>query len=152
MNDAPLADARGHRATLELTATPDPHARSAIGDWLDSFNTSVTGIADGLPLDVLLRSDATHEVIGGLVGRTSLGVLFVDYLFVPDVLRGQGQGRRLLAVAEAEAIRRGCATAVLFTMVIQAPGFYAKLGYETFGRIDCEPPGNARVFMRKQLG
>ena len=51
-------------------------------------------------------------------------------------------------MAEKEAIRRGCKNAVLFTMVIQAPLFYEKNGYETFGRVDCNPPDNARVFMK----
>jgi len=95
--------------------------------------------------------DATGDVIGGLVGRTSLGVLFVDYFHVPDSLRGQGIGARALELAEQTAAGRGCAMSFLFTLAVQAPGFYAKQGYEEFGRVACEPPGNARVFMRKKL-
>jgi hypothetical protein len=47
--------------------------------------------------------------------------------------------------------RRGCVRAVLFTMAIQAPRFYERHGYEVFGTIECEPPGNARIFMKKEL-
>jgi GNAT superfamily N-acetyltransferase len=134
-----------------LRDTPDHAARSVIGERLDQFNIDRTGIADQTALDVLIVDPSSEEVIGGLVGRTSLGVLFVDYFFVPDSLRGKGHGTRALAIAEAEALRRGCSEAVLFTMAIQAPGFYEKHGYETFGRVDCDPPGNARIFMRKHL-
>ena len=135
---------------LTLTDVADPHARQLIVSELDRFNEQRTGVAHSTPLDVLLL-DATDAVIGGLVGRTSLGVLFVDYFYVPPSLRGQGHGRRALAAAEAEAVRRGCREALLFTMQIQAPGFYERCGYEIFGRVECDPPGNARVFMRKAL-
>ncbi|WP_413226985.1 hypothetical protein [Burkholderia arboris] len=33
----------------------------------------------------------------------------------------------------------------------QAPDFYRKHGYETFGEVPCEPEGAARVFMVKVL-
>jgi GNAT superfamily N-acetyltransferase len=135
---------------LTLTDVADPRARERIIHELDRFNEDRTGVAHSTPLDVLLV-DATHEVVGGLVGRTSLGVLFVDYFYVPPSLRGQGHGRRALAAAEREAARRGCREALLFTMQIQAPGFYQRCGYEIFGRVECDPPGNARVFMRKRL-
>lgn len=133
-----------------LVSTADPAARSLIGARLDAYNVERTGVADARALDVHVLDDHGH-VVGGLVGRTSLGVFFVDYFFLPDSLRGHGHGARILAMAEAEAIRRGCAAAVLFTMVIQAPRFYEKHGYRAFGRIECDPPGNARIFMTKSL-
>jgi GNAT superfamily N-acetyltransferase len=134
-----------------LTAIPEPEARSSIIKQLDAYNDEHTGVSDNVPLDVLVFDETTNKVVGGLVGRTSLGVLFIDYVFLPKSLRGRKYGARLLAMAEEEAIRRGCKSAVLFTMVIQAPLFYAKNGYETFGRVDCNPPNNSRVFMRKDL-
>jgi GNAT superfamily N-acetyltransferase len=136
--------------SLSLLSSPDQEARSLVSTRLDEYNRERTGIADSSALDVL-AIDQTDGVVGGLVGRTSLGVLFIDYFYLPDSLRGRGLGAEILALAEAEAIRRGCSRAVLFTMTIQAPGFYEKQGYEVFGRVDCDPPGNARVFMKKDL-
>jgi GNAT superfamily N-acetyltransferase len=135
--------------SLSLASTPDPAARSVIGDGLDGYNVEQTGIADQQALDVLVADGG--RVVGGLVGRTSLGVLFVDYFFLPAALRGRGVGASVLAMAEAEAVRRGCARALLFTMAIQAPAFYERRGYRAFGRIECDPPGNARIFMHKEL-
>lgn len=136
--------------TFAVMDSADAQARVVIGEQLDRYNAQQTGGWDNEPLDVIIR-DGAGRVVGGLVGRTSLGVLFVDYLVVPDELRGRGAGSRALALAEEEAIRRGCVSAALFTMVVQAPGFYEKRGYEAFGRIECRPPGNARIFMRKAL-
>lgn len=137
--------------SFALSSSADVEARSLVTRRLGDYNAGRTGISDETALDVLIVDDLAGQVLGGLIGRTSLGVFFVDYFYLPPGLRKHGHGSRMLAMAEAEAVERGCSTAVLFTMTIQAPAFYEKHGYESFGRIDCDPPGNARVFMHKQL-
>ena len=52
---------------------------------------------------------------------------------------------------EQEGARRGCKSAFLLTITFQAPGFYQRHGWTEFGRIACDPPGTARVFMTKTL-
>jgi GNAT superfamily N-acetyltransferase len=135
--------------SIALLGAPDQEARNVIIGGLDDYNAE-RAPWDSAALDVV-ASDRSGQTVGGLVGRTSLGVLFIDYFYLPEALRGSGLGSRILAEAEAEAVARGCARAVLFTMAIQAPSFYEKRGYRIFGRIDCEPPGNARIFMSKEL-
>ncbi|HEY5801084.1 MAG TPA: GNAT family N-acetyltransferase, partial [Burkholderiaceae bacterium] len=88
---------------------------------------------------------------GGLWGMTGFGWLFVQLLSVPDDLRGQGVGRELMAMAEAEAKARGCSGVWLDTFEFQARGFYEKLGYQQFGEIAEYPPGYARYFLKKTL-
>lgn len=136
--------------SIALLSAPDEEARSVIIGGLDDYNAE-RAPWDSAALDVVVTEGGTGRTLGGLIGRTSLGVLFIDYFYLPDWLRGSGHGSRILAAAEAEAVARGCARAVLFTMVIQAPSFYEKRGYRIFGRIDCNPPGNARIFMTKAL-
>lgn len=136
---------------ITLHNTAEPSARNQISDLLDQYNVAKTGLNDNEPLDVMMVDPVTGEVVGGLVGRTSLGVFFISYFYLPDTLRGRGHGSRMLLEAEQEAARRGCLTALLFTMEIQAPTFYLKNGYEVFGRVACTPEGNARLFMRKSL-
>ena len=53
--------------------------------------------------------------------------------------------------AEAEAVRRGCASAYLDTFDFQARPFYERLGYQLFGQLDDFPPGGSRYFLRKRL-
>ena len=136
---------------LTLTDDPPDEAEQIIIDGLDRFNQQRTGVVHSHPLAVLVTSPDSGKLLGGLIGRTSLGLLFVDLVYVPDELRGQGIGARLMTQAEDEAMRRGCTQAVLFTIVFQAPDFYRRLGYEEFGRTDSSPPAHARVFMKKAL-
>jgi GNAT superfamily N-acetyltransferase len=136
---------------LIVTDAPDDAAHAAIAGGLNAYNDAATGIADRRPLAVLVKDPATQAVVGGVLGRTSLGLLFMDLVFLPEDLRGGGIGSRMIALAEDEARRRGCVAAVLYTISFQAPDFYAKLGYREFGRVACLPPGTSRVFMTKPL-
>ena len=100
------------------------------------------------PLAIFLRDEA--QIVAGLAGETYCGWLFVKYLWVSDGLRGLGVGRELMARAEARALERGCHSAWLDTFSFQARGFYEKLGYEEFGRLDY-PPEHHKHFLRKRL-
>ncbi|MBY4871377.1 GNAT family N-acetyltransferase [Burkholderia sp. Bp9017] len=137
--------------SFQLTDTEQPAARDFISSKLGEFNHAMTGRSDTAALDVYVTDPATGEILGGLTGRTSLGLFFIDLFYLPESLRGGGFGSRLLGEAEAEAKRRGCARAVLYTITFQAPDFYRKHGYEAFGEVPCEPEGTARVFMVKTL-
>ena len=57
----------------------------------------------------------------------------------------------ILQIAEDEGRRRGCRSAVLYTISFQAPGFYERNGWAAFGEVPCDPPGTTRVFMSKHL-
>jgi GNAT superfamily N-acetyltransferase len=136
---------------LVLTDTPDSAARRLIDDRLGQYNAEHAGYWDPRPLAVLVRDPASHDVVGGILARTSLGLLFIDLVFLPESLRGQQIGTRMLRLVEEEAVRRGCCAAVLYTINFQAPEFYERHGWREFGRIPCDPPGTSRVFMTKDL-
>jgi ribosomal protein S18 acetylase RimI-like enzyme len=55
-----------------------------------------------------------------------------------------------MQLAEQEARKRGCRGIFLDTMEGQAPGFYRKLGYVEYGRIDNFLPGQNRFFFQKR--
>ena len=128
-----------------VTDSPDPIAEAVIENGLTEFNKEQAGFVNARALAVLLKHPETGAVAGGLLGRTTYGLLFVDLFFLPPWARGAGAGSKILAAAEEEAVRRGCTTAVLFTIVFQAPGFYARHGYSEIGRVECAPPGHSRV-------
>ena len=138
-------------AFVFLTDRPEAEDVALISDALDGFNVQETGIDDRRPLAVLVRDPETGRVVGGLTGRTSLGLLFVDLFYLPPALRGSGVGSEVLRQAEEEGRRRGCRSGVLYTISFQAPGFYAGHGWRVFGKIPCDPPGTSRVFMTKDL-
>ena len=96
-------------------------------------------------------TDPDDEVRGGLLGRTSLGLYFVDLFYLPPEMRCAGIGSRVFAMAEQEAVRRGCVSGVLFTISFQAPGFYSRHGWREVARIPCLPAGTSRIVMSKNL-
>ena len=100
------------------------------------------------PLAIFLRDET--QIVAGLAGETYCGWLFVKNLWVSEGLRGRGVGRELMVRAEVLARERGCHSAHLDTFSFQARGFYEKLGYEEFGRLDY-PLGHHKHFMRKRL-
>jgi GNAT superfamily N-acetyltransferase len=137
--------------TITLTHTPGDDERAVITDGLRAYNEAQAGAWDGRPLAIFARDPETKKVVGGLLGRTSLGLLRVDTFFLPENLRRGRLGSRILAMAEEEGRRRGCTRALLSTLHFQAPGFYLKQGWEVAARIDCEPPGHTRFLMTKKL-
>lgn len=136
---------------LSITDDPDEEARRLIDDGLADFNAACAGYRDWRPLAVLARDPRDGRVLGGMLGRTSLGLLFIDLVFLPEELRGRNVGSRMLGMSEDEAWRRGCRTGVLYTISFQAPRFYERHGWREFGRIPCDPPGTSRVFMTKDI-
>lgn len=137
--------------TLELTDEGNEQVRQEILAPLIEFNISRAGPYLGGPLAIVVRDDA-GKTIGGLWGHTGYQWLFTELLVVPESLRGQGLGTRLLKMAEAEAVRRGCLGSWLDTYEFQARGFYERLGYECFAELPHYPTGHSRFFMKRILG
>lgn len=136
---------------IVLTDIPDPGDAAVVRRGLDQFNLAASGIDDQRPLAVLAKDPASGEVLGGLTGRSSRGVLFIDMFFLPESMRGHGLGSRLLQMAEAEGRRRGCRIGLLHTNSFQAPEFYRKHGWREYGNFPSDPPGTSRIFFTKEL-
>lgn len=100
---------------------------------------------------LLLRDPDSNEVIGGLYGKISYRWLLIDLVSVPESMRGQGIGERLIRMAEEAAQKKNCTGIWLETFSFQAPGFYQKLGYSEFGRLADYPPGHTRLYYQKSL-
>jgi GNAT superfamily N-acetyltransferase len=135
---------------LRIVALADEATKAEAAVALYRHNVAATGVDDRAPIGAML-CNGSGRALGGLWGRTELGLLFLDMFFVPEYLRGRSYGARLLAAVEEAAKRRGCRAAVVETSSFQAPGFYARHGYVEFGRIPFAIDGQARIFLRKQL-
>jgi GNAT superfamily N-acetyltransferase len=117
---------------------------------LIGFNRSHTGFYDDKPLCIYMRCD-DGEIIGGLIGRTYWGWLYIDAFLIGEEYRSVGLGTQLLEFAEKEALSRGCHNAYLDTFDFQARQFYELRGYKIFGKLDNFPDGHVRYFMQKKL-
>ena len=130
---------------------PDPADIAVIIDGLSAYDLSQIGYRDFRRLTVVVRDPLTGKVVGGLYGRSEFGMVYVDWLFLPEDFHRRGVGSRVLATAEEEARQRGCTRIALTTLSVEAPGFYTKLGYDIAATIDCDPPGLTRYYMMKKL-
>ena len=135
--------------TVAVEAEPDGAMREAILGALNAHNAAAFRDSDSAALVVTVR-DGAGAVAGGLWGSVWHDFLFVQFLAMGDA-KGEGLGRRVMAVAEAEARRRGCTGIWLDTFTWQAPWFYPKLGFEEFGRIKDYVADQDRIFLVKRL-
>jgi GNAT superfamily N-acetyltransferase len=140
-----------HKPDIVVTDVVDPAIEDAIGGGLNAFNTEITGYGDRQPLGVILRDPESGEILGGAIGSSSYGLLFLELFYLPKSLRGSGVGTSVLRMFEDEGRKRGCRSAVLYTISFQAPGFYERNGWRRFGEVACDPPGTSRVYMTKDL-
>lgn len=136
---------------LTVAAQRDPLAEAAITNGLAAYNREVFGRVDSQTLDILVRDENSGGVVGGLLGHSSLGMLFLDLFYLPRQLRGAGLGSRVIALAEEEGRQRGCNAAFVYTVTFQAPGFYQRHGYRRLGEVACPPDGATRIFLTKAL-
>jgi ribosomal protein S18 acetylase RimI-like enzyme len=114
------------------------------GPMLDDYGARVS---DGA-VWVLEQS----AVIAGLIVLLPApNYLLLDNIAVAPTHQGLGFGRRLLAFAEAEALRRGYREIRLYThqTMVENQRIYAAIGYVETGR--GTEAGYDRVFMCKQL-
>ena len=146
MNGTPMET----QPVLELTDAPDAEDTEFLHRSLTDFNLTQAEEDEHRPLCVFLRDDR-RELIGGLVGGTYWGWLYVEILWVARGYRGMGHGRNLLVAAESEAMHRGCCYAHLSTHDFQAVEFYRKQGYIVAGKLEDLPPGHTRYLLKKDL-
>ena len=96
--------------------------------------------------------DKDGKIIAGCVARMYCwNILYIDILWVEENYRNYGFGKRLLFDIEKTAREKGCYLVHLDTFDFQALGFYEKLGYEIFGKLDDCPQNHCRYFLKKYL-
>ncbi len=133
-----------------LEESPRSADVAAIRQGLRGFNTLAAGNDNHRKLTVVLR-DRKGTLVGGLLGGTYWGYLYIEALWVAEPFRRKGYGTRLLRLAEEEAARRGCIRAHLDTHSFQPVEFYRKLGYMIIGELPDLPPGYSKYLMIKSL-
>jgi len=114
------------------------------GPMLDDYSAQVS---DG----VVWVIEEGSTIAGIIVLLPRSDHLLLDNIAVVPARQGSGLGRRLIAFAEAEAMRRGYREIRLYTHVTMTENqrLYAAIGYDEIGR--GTEAGYERVFMRKRL-
>ena len=133
-----------------MNHSPSENEIKYIREALNQFNKGIVGDDGHTPLNIV-EYDNVGNVIGGILGGTYWGWMYIDILWVHESHRKQGIGTRLLHEAESEAVCRGCHHVHLDTMSWQAPEFYKKQGYEVIGILPDIPSGNQKYLLMKAL-
>ena len=136
------------RISSEPTASRDDKDR--VREMLGLFNVAKTGHDAYHELAIFLR-DGNNRVRGGVLGDAWGGWLHVSILWIEEPFRRQRHGVALMQAIEDEARALGCRAAHLDSFSFQAPGFYEKLGYTEFGRLEDYPPGHSQHFLWKRF-
>jgi ribosomal protein S18 acetylase RimI-like enzyme len=140
----------GGAPSLTLIDSAHSELHEVVLAGVRGFNRGLfPGHPEGQDLAIALHDG--QNLVGGLLGRTAGGWLAIELLFVPEYLRKRGLASKLIAMAEEEAVRRGCHAAWLDTLNPQAHLLYERLGYKVFGELRDYPAGSSRVFLKKDL-
>jgi GNAT superfamily N-acetyltransferase len=123
--------------------------KKAVLDGLIRYNSEKMGKQKYKRLAISLRDG--NAIMGGVVGEVWAAVLFIQFFWIEQRLRGKGFGTRLIKAIEDEARRFGAARSYVDTMSFQAPGFYRACGYREFGSIEGYPGGVTRHWFTKAL-
>lgn len=137
--------------TIQMESSPAAADILKIQNELRDFNRRYSSDDNYRSLTIFMR-DAEQVLVGGLLGETYWGWLHISVLWIAEHYRGKGFGKKVLDLAENEAIARGCHSVHLDTMSFQAVEFYERHGYTTFGVLNDIPVGHSRHFLMKKLG
>ena len=133
-----------------MNFNPNEKETGFVREALNKFNNDIVGEDGHTPLNIT-EYDDDGNIIGGILGGTYWGWMYIDILWVREDCRKKGIGSKLLAEAEKEAIKRSCHHVHVDTMSWQAPDFYKKHGYEIMGILPDIPKGNQKYLLFKEL-
>ncbi len=96
----------------------------------------------------MIKSD-DGEVIGGISGYTTLGILNIAEFWVDEAHRGLGYGKDLLMYAETLAKERRCIAGQVACFSFQNLEFLKSQGYEILGSSDAYPNDVKEYYLTK---
>ena len=134
---------------IAITTSPSQDDVAFVASQVRGHNAQfmVMGFAS---IAAFLRAD-DDRIIGGVTGKAYWDWLHIEFLWVSSEVRGRGHARSLMNNIEAEAKNQGCKYVTLDTFSFQARGFYEKIGYEVFGKLENYAGKNERYYLRKAL-
>lgn len=139
-NIIPIGYEYNYSGTYQFTTTrePDEDYRKYLARRLSDVKPFAPEFHsyEAYPVDISM-DDVEGDVVAGISAVIDRDVLVIDMLWVDKPLRGQGIGRRLVQMAEAIAVERGCYRARV--RATSAVAFYVDMGYTITGTLQEVP-------------
>jgi ribosomal protein S18 acetylase RimI-like enzyme len=138
---------------LRLSTEPNPNTADigVVERGLFQFEENRLGSPEHAHFAIFLRDDL-GQIQGGVDGHVMWHRLFVKTLWIPETLRHQGLGTRLMHAAEEEAKQRQCRSVWLTALGDRALRFYTRLDYTIFGVLDDYVKGQSLYSLQKPFG
>jgi GNAT superfamily N-acetyltransferase len=133
----------------EITDSPSKLDEDLVGEGVLRHGRSLAVDGDARTLACFVRKD--EKLVGGGLGRTEYGRLFITLVWVVEELRGQGIGTGIMLRMEQEALARKCRDALIETLLERNVRLYERLGYKSLARIERYVGMFSRHIMLKSL-
>ena len=140
----------GGLPALIVEDSPDAADVALLEEQVAAAAIAAAGLGDEQEFAIFARDD-DGRVVAGISAIVWGGYCELQAMWVEESLRSRGLAFALIAGAEDEARRRGCALVVLHAYDLLTRGLYERLGYETVGVIENCPAGSAARWYRKLL-
>jgi len=141
----------GGLPALIVEDSPDAADVALLEEQVAAAAIAAAGLGDEQEFAIFARDD-DGRIVAGISAIVWGGCCELQAMWVKESLRsGGGLAFALIAGAEAEARRRGCALVAFHAYDLLARGLYERLGYETVGVIENCPAGSAARWYRKLL-
>jgi GNAT superfamily N-acetyltransferase len=135
---------------LVLEDSPAAEDLALLEERVAAAAIAAGGFAEEQEFGIFAR-DEEGRVLAGISAIVWGGCCELQAMWVEESLRHRGLARALLAGAETEARRRGCALVAFHAYDLLVRGLYERLGYDTVGVIEDCPAGSAARWYRKVL-
>ncbi|MFW9798005.1 MAG: GNAT family N-acetyltransferase [Candidatus Thorarchaeota archaeon] len=141
-------------ARFTITSNPSDEDLKTVRAGLGSnFDDHVAGVMKEYPhtdYSSVIKNEV-GDVIGGIGGYTTLGILHIAELWVDERYRGLGYGKDLLTHTETDAKEKGCIAAQIACFSFQNLEFLNSQGYQVLGLSDAYPKGVREYYLTKKF-
>lgn len=136
--------------TISYDSAPIPDDTKIIWEGISEHARKMKGFPQGRPFAFFIRNK-NGQIKGGCSGYIYYGCLYVDLLWVDELLRGKQFGTRLIKDAEKLAQDNNCNFIAVNTMDFEALEFYKKLGFTVEFERKGFDKNSCMYFLRKDL-
>lgn len=135
---------------INFTNQPSRQEIDVLCKGLEQHSKQTIGKSSFEPFGFLVHDD-NKTLIAGCTGVFMYGVLNIKLLWVDEIARNKGLGKKLIEKAETLAKEYNCRYITLETFNWQAKEFYEKMGYIIEFQYDGYDNDSKFYFFRKKL-
>ena len=135
---------------ISVNGEPAVEDKKVMRDGMLAYHASHGHPRVEKPYSVVLKNQ-NGKTVGMVIVTFRWSAMYINTLWVEELLRHRGLGTKLMKAVEKEAIKRGCYMAFTDTTSYQAPKFYEKLGYICFAKLNNYPKSCSLHYFKKEL-